>query len=51
MDYFVDWLYHHNLPWSAYQEFMYDRLISMDKLPGEHPVGVREKWRQLLLSV
>ena len=36
-----------NPTWAAYWEFMPGHLISLDKLPGICPVGVRETWRRI----
>ena len=33
--------------WADYQEFMYGRLIALDKKPDVRLVGIRETWRQL----
>ena len=41
---FVDWLANHIPPWEDYREFMSDHLISLDKQPSVHPVGVGETW-------
>ena len=43
----MNWLANQNPSWAAYGEFMSDRLIALDKLPGVRPVGVRETWRRI----
>ena len=47
VEYFVNWMANQNPPWAAYQAFMPGRLMTLDKLPGVNPVGVRETWYQI----
>ena len=44
---FFDWPANKNPPWSAYQEFMPDRIIAIYKWSGAHLVEVRKTWRRL----
>ena len=40
-----------SLPWAAYNEFIYGRLIVLDKHPGVRPVGVGETWRRIISKI
>ena len=44
---FMDWMSNKIPPWAIYWSFMSVHLIVLYKLPGVHPVGVRETWRQI----
>ena len=44
---FVDWLANGSPPWVTYCEFMFGRLIALDKQPGVCLVGVGETWKRL----
>ena len=46
----MDWLANNNPPWSSYREFMYEKIIELDKLPGVHTVGVGEMWRLIFAN-
>ena len=48
---FVDWFANGSPPWVAYCEFMYVRLIELDKQPVVHPVGIGEMWRHIFAKI
>ena len=45
----IDWIASGSSSWVAYREFMYVRLIALDKHPDMHLVGVGETWGRLFL--
>ena len=47
---FVEWIANNNPPWQVYFAFMSARLITPNKQPGVHHVGVRETWIYLFVK-
>ena len=47
----ADWMAKFSLPWSDYRALMAFHLVSLDKRPGVHPVGIGETLRRSLAKL
>ena len=45
---FTKWLANKRPPWAAYRALMGGWMISLDKQPGVHMVGVGDTWLRLM---